>query len=256
MIGGPATIFVDADNTLWDTDGVFARAQLDLLDKIEAAAGRSAPAERLAFIRRFDQGLAQQHHKRLRYPPRLLVQATALGLGGAPSDKAVRAALLGGAHPVPEQQALSFERDFLEAIGRTPPLRPGVIEGLDALRAAGCLVLVLTEGSLERVRRTAEVAGLTGHFDRIIESPKQPSLYARIRRLTGAPERAYMIGDQLDRDIAPAKAAGLTTIYFPGGFQPRWTPREEEIGPDFRIDSFAQVPVIVLGEAERRAAAR
>jgi hypothetical protein len=33
-----------------------------------------------------------------------------------------------------------------------------------------------------------------------------------------------MIGDQLDRDIGPAKEAGLRTIYFPGGFAPGGRP--------------------------------
>ncbi len=55
-----------------------------------------------------------------------------------------------------------------------------------------------------------------------------------------------MVGDQLDRDIGPAKEAGLTTIYFPGGFSPRWAPAEESVGPAFRVSSFAEVPEIVL----------
>jgi putative hydrolase of the HAD superfamily len=54
-----------------------------------------------------------------------------------------------------------------------------------------------------------------------------------------------MVGDQLDRDIAPAKEAGLTTIYFPSGFKPKWMPLEAEVRPDFKIESFAEVPAIV-----------
>src|SRR5947207_1637917 len=33
----PATVFVDADNTLWDTDSVFADAQRNMLERVEAA---------------------------------------------------------------------------------------------------------------------------------------------------------------------------------------------------------------------------
>lgn len=234
-----ATVFVDADNTLWDTDRVFAEAQLALLASVQEATGGTAPGDPLPFIRQIDQGLAERHHKGLRYPPRLLIQAAALALTGVSQSRAVRAALVEGAHPLQETQALTIERDFFRAISQTPPPREGVIEGLNALRAAGCLVLVLTEGAIDRVRGTAEAAGLIGHFDRIIEAPKHPRLFARVRRLTGAPDRAFMVGDQLDRDIAPAKAAGLTTIYFPGGFTPRWAPDEGEIGPDYRISSFA-----------------
>ncbi|MBK6491620.1 MAG: HAD hydrolase-like protein [Sphingomonadales bacterium] len=86
----------------------------------------------------------------------------------------------------------------------------------------------------------------------IVEGVKRPDLYRRILRLTGTLE-AFMVGDQLDRDIAPAKAAGLETIYFPGGFQPRWLPAVGKVGPDYTIASFAEVPDIVL--AERKAIA-
>jgi putative hydrolase of the HAD superfamily len=70
-----------------------------------------------------------------------------------------------------------------------------------------------------------------------------------VLRFTGAPKRAFMIGDQLDRDIAPAKAAGLETIYFPGGFRPSWTMDKAEAGPDHIIATFAEVPDIVLARA-------
>ena len=64
--------------------------------------------------------------------------------------------------------------------------------------------------------------------------------------MAGAPANAFMIGDQLDRDIAPAKEAGLKTIYFPGGFVPRWTPDEAKIGPDFRVSDFVEAVEIIL----------
>jgi putative hydrolase of the HAD superfamily len=35
-------------------------------------------------------------------------------------------------------------------------------------------------------------------------------------------DRCFMIGDQLDRDIQAASAAGFSTFYFPGGFTPYW----------------------------------
>lgn len=243
-----ATIFVDADNTLWDTDRVFAEAQLQMLAEVEQVVGRAAPIERLRFLREFDQKLAERHHKGLRYPPRLLVQALALALSGTAPGKAVNAALIEGARPIDERDAAAIEERFLRGISQTPPLRTGVVDGLDALHAAGCLVLILTEGSSEQVRSTAEATGLIGHFDRIIEAPKQSRLYERVMRLTGAPQRAFMVGDQLDRDIAPAKRAGLVTIYFPGGFAPRWAPDEAEVGPDYRITSFYELVPIVLGE--------
>ena len=55
-----------------------------------------------------------------------------------------------------------------------------------------------------------------------------------------------MIGDQLQRDIAPAKAAELTTIYVPGRFKPRWEPHEHVVGPSYSVQSFDQAVEIIL----------
>ena len=38
----PATVYLDADNTLWDTDGVFPAAQVHWLSAVESAPGRQA----------------------------------------------------------------------------------------------------------------------------------------------------------------------------------------------------------------------
>jgi putative hydrolase of the HAD superfamily len=86
---------------------------------------------------------------------------------------------------------------------------------------------------------------LIDYLDRVIDAPKNARLYTRALRLLGQPRVAFMIGDQLDRDILPAKEAGLETVYFPGGFRPKWEQDEHLIRPDFRIDSFAEVPLLV-----------
>ena len=53
----PVTVvFIDADNTLWDTDGVYADAQLALLNELEDRLGVQFPElDRLAFVRSIDQ---------------------------------------------------------------------------------------------------------------------------------------------------------------------------------------------------------
>src|SRR3546814_20460630 len=67
---------------------------------------------------------------------------------------------------------------------------------------------VITEGERDRVRRTARAHQLEGLFDRIIEAPKIPRIYQRALRLVGDASTAFMVGDQLQRDIRPAKEAG------------------------------------------------
>jgi putative hydrolase of the HAD superfamily len=244
----PATVFVDADNTLWDTDGVFATAQLKLLGAIEDVTGRKcSEIDRLAFVRVMDQGLAERHHSGLRYPPRMLVNALAAVLHGEDSERAVGRTLTGsGIVHIDEEIAASIVESYFVNISLLPVLRPGVEAGLLALRDAHCSVLILTESAQAKVARTAEQLGLNGFFVRIIEGVKRPDLYRRVLRLTKMPNHAFMIGDQLDRDISPAQAAGLKTIYFPGGFRPRWAIKMDGVRPDYVVASFAEVPSIVL----------
>jgi putative hydrolase of the HAD superfamily len=245
-----AVVFVDADNTLWDTDSVFANAQRNMLQRVEKATGTMADADdRLAFVRAVDQALAERHHAGLRYPPKLLVRGLEGALAGLPVERAARAAWRGsGTGSLSDICVNEIEKAFFDDLSRPPEMRPGVREGLEALRTANCLVLVVTEGRRAKVEETAKRLRLDSLITRIIEGPKRPELYQRVLRLTAASERAFMVGDQLDRDIAPAKTAGLETIYFPGGFRPRWTPEERLVQPDHLVHSFAEVAVIVLRE--------
>lgn len=247
------TVFVDADNTLWDTDAVYADAQRELLERVENATGiETRVDDRLAYVRAVDQAIAQDHHARLRYPPRLLVHALQAVLSGIEPMRAARMVLRGSnVNHLSDDVANAIETAFFMDIGRAPKVRPGVREGLEALRAADCLILIITEGSRAKVQATAKRLGLVDLFDRIIEGPKRAELYRRVVRLTGTTKHAFMIGDQLDRDIAPAKEAGLDTIYFPGGFRPHWTPDEAVVKPGHRIQSFSEVPSIVLGDARQ-----
>src|SRR3546814_393997 len=107
---------------------------------------------------------------------------------------------------------------------------------------------VITEGERDRVRRTARAHQLEGLFDRIIEAPKIPRLYQRALRLVGDASTAFMVGDQLQRVIRPAQAAGPRTLYFTGGFRPHWALTQPSVQPDFRFDRFDAVPAIVAGE--------
>jgi putative hydrolase of the HAD superfamily len=147
------------------------------------------------------------------------------------------------------EDAARIETTFIASLQELPQLRQGVRDGLLALHEAGIIVFVITEGSRDRIIRTARAHGLEGLFDRLIEAPKGRRIYSRALRLLRGPVNGFMVGDQLDRDIGPAKEAGLRTIYFPGGFRPRWEPDQHSVQPDFCIDRFDIVPKIVAGSA-------
>src|SRR5262249_3069524 len=117
--------------------------------------------------------------------------------------------------------------------------------GIPCLAQLRCRIVVFTEGSREKCDALLRHYGLREHVDQIVEGPKQVDTFRRLARLHVSKHPAVVVGDQLDRDIAPAKQAGLITIYFPGGFRPKWTPNEATVMPDHRIESFERVAEIV-----------
>ena len=242
-------VFVDADNTLWDTNRIYADAQLALLTDVEHASGQHATADdRLAWLRQIDQALAERHHAGLRYPPKLLVKATVLALKGLDIPAAARFAWSGGRAEaqVDEDTARQIKSTFLQRLKARPPLREGVAQGLRVLHEAGCLIQVLTEGGRNKVISLLQHYELTDLVTRVTEARKERRLFERVVALTPKPAKAFMIGDQLDRDIALAKAAGVTTVYFPGAFRPKWEPAESDIRPDHTVRDFNQAAAFIL----------
>lgn len=239
-------LITDADNTLWDTDKVFAESQLSLLAFVEARTGTYYQGtDRLAFVRKFDQAIAETHHLHLRYPSHILVRALTKALRGEIPKYRNLSAL----------EPTSWEKESVELyelnLKSLPPLRPGVRETFPKLAAFGIPVIVATEGSSERCQSRIRHWHLEGMVTTVVSAPKTTALYLRLSKLAKAePSHCFVIGDQLDRDILPAKSAGLRTVYFPGGFAPKWAPKENEVQPDFVISSFSEL-LSVLNVAHR-----
>lgn len=113
----------------------------------------------------------------------------------------------------------------IEELADGVPPRPGALELLAAVRAAGLPVGLASNSSREFVERALAVAGLAdGHFDVVLSAdevtaPKPaPDLYlAACAALGAAPERAAALEDSAP-GVASARAAGLFVIavpYFP-----------------------------------------
>jgi HAD superfamily hydrolase (TIGR01509 family) len=111
-----------------------------------------------------------------------------------------------------------------EALAGVPP-RPGALELVEAVRAAGLPVGVASNSARAFVERVLSVAGLLdGHFDVVVtaddvENPKPaPDLYLAACAALGAePERAAALEDSAT-GAAAAIAAGMYVIavpYFP-----------------------------------------
>jgi putative hydrolase of the HAD superfamily len=214
-------IYTDADNTLWDTDALFAEAQLTLLGAAEALVGRQGPAtDRLQFVRQFDQAIATHHHARLRYPPALLIRALRAGLDGSAPEAAAHRALSQGSIPTTDEaEVLAQYADILAGV---PPVLTGVTVGLQLAREREIPVYVISEGPLDLLQTRLNALGLDRLTGGALSAAKSPDLYARLRQ-RAAPREALMIGDQPDRDIRFAHEAGLKTVFVRGRFRPSWT---------------------------------
>jgi putative hydrolase of the HAD superfamily len=232
-------LFTDADNTLWDTNAVFARAQLAMLRDVEAASQRTVPLGvkgRLGFLRRIDQYIAVQHPDHLGYPPMLLAQGLLLALRGATANEAVSQVL---SRPDADPLLESIVERFVEQLRRLPRLRRGVRRGIAELSEKGVQITVISETSQHRCIDLLSEHALAVFISEVVSVRKTPQAYRRLaERHRGL--RTAMVGDQLDRDVLFASQAGFETVYFPSAFQPQWLD-EIAITPDHRIERYDDI---------------
>jgi len=241
-------IYTDADNTLWDTNSVFAGAQLGMLSRAESIAQREAPTEdRLEYLRKYDQAIAKRHHSKLRYPPALLIRALVLGLGGLSPDASAARVIASGAVPS-ELEATAISKYQIE-LTQTPPLLPGVTVGLEVATTHHAPVYVVTEGSVESARERAKALSIDRYISGVLSAVKSRELYLRLKE-RAAPRQVVMIGDQPDRDIRLAHTAGLTTVLLRSRFRPEWHSNEDAALADAVVDTFDAAVTWVLDGAD------
>jgi putative hydrolase of the HAD superfamily len=237
LSGYSCFVVIDADNTLWDTDRLFAEAQLTMLNGICSQTGIAAKLDNpLKFVRDIDQSIAARHPAGLKYPPELLADGlikALLKISGRP-EKSLK-----------NKQALvkNATDAYLSKIREVPRLRPGVQEGLRNLRKLGARAVICSEGVNESLLRNLNELGVLGYVEKVVVAPKSPEVFRHLADEFNPYRKLQLcVGDQLDRDIEYAKSAGYKTVYFPGNFRPSWLPEAEVIKPDITIDSLALLP--------------
>jgi putative hydrolase of the HAD superfamily len=235
-------LITDADNTLWDTNCVYADAQRWLLEQSEIKAGAICKdPDRLGFLRRVDQAIAKRHHSGLRYPSHLLLSALVDVLLGRSVEESAGRSLMRI-----DTSANDITEEFDELLRKAPPLRDGVRAGLDMLLRANVPIVVATEGAADLCKNRLEHWELSRKVQSVVSAAKTPELFLRLSQLLKlTPERCLAVGDQLDRDVAPARAAGLKTAHFPGGFLPSWQ-SGIDVEPDFTVNSYEQVANLAI----------
>jgi HAD superfamily hydrolase (TIGR01549 family) len=138
---------------------------------------------------------------------------------------------------------------------RHEDLYPDAIPCLAALRARGCKVLVAgnqpieSEASLERLGLPADFFASSASWG---VSKPDPGFFARVTAAAGVPaaEIAY-VGDRLDNDVLPARAAGMMAVFVrrgPWGWMQAEQP--EIAAAHLRLTGLAELPDALLRGAE------
>ncbi len=132
---------------------------------------------------------------------------------------------------------------------RYPPesLQPDVKEALPVL-AADYRLGVLANQELW-IRDTMRRDGIDGYFDvwavsaEVGAEKPDPAIFEHaLREARVEPERAVMVGDRLDNDMASAKRVGLHTVWLLRGEAPDEPTKEQLAVPDAAVRTLRELP--------------
>ena len=187
---------------LFDLDGTL----LDTLPDLHAAANG---------LRR-DFGLAD-------LPPEAI--ASYIGRGIPNLVKRVLAGAIEVAEEPPPADALaSFRAHYERENGRNVRCYPGVIDGLEMLKAKGIPLAVITNKAEAFTLPLLEMTGLAGYFDVVVggdvlpkNKPDPMALVWACGRIGVSPAHALFIGDSIN-DLQAGRAAGCPVFLLPYGY--------------------------------------
>ncbi|MEO5693962.1 MAG: phosphoglycolate phosphatase [Usitatibacter sp.] len=117
-----------------------------------------------------------------------------------------------------------FEAHYAQTVGTAAALYPGVMDGLNRLRAAGVPMAVVTNKPrfftlqlLDRVGVSGLFAAVVAGDDGLTRKPAGDMLVAACRQMGHEPGDTLMIGDS-DNDITAARNAGCPVWCVPYGY--------------------------------------
>lgn len=189
-------VLIDLDGTLLDTVADLAAA----VDAMLVELGRAPIGE--AVVRTYVGKGA-----------RVLVRRALAGALDAPFDP-----------PAVDAAMPAFERHYARENGSSARLYPGVLEGLEAMRAKGLVLACVTnkpqgfaEALLARTGLARFFALTVGADAHLARKPDPAPLLHACDRLGVEPAHAVAIGDSLN-DVQAAHAAGMPVIVVPYGY--------------------------------------
>lgn len=192
----PQALLIDLDGTLVDTRGDFLLALNGMLAEL------GLPAVDEAFVER-TVGQGSEH---------LLRSTLACSQDADTVDR-----LYGEAWA-------AYERHYLAINGQASQVFPGVVQGLNALRAKGFRLACLTNKPTHFARPLLAAKGLDGYFEQVWggdaferRKPHPMPLLKACEALGTAPEQTWMVGDSRN-DAQAAHAAGCPVWLMTYGF--------------------------------------
>jgi phosphoglycolate phosphatase len=201
-------VIVDLDGTMVDTLGDFevalnrTMASLGLPSVSRAAVARTVGRGSEHLIRSL---LAEQ-----------LVHPEAMGLGQADPMRCVDALY--------EPAWRQYQHHYREINGQFSTVFPGVVEGLQALRARGLPLACLTNKPLAFAHGLLQAKGLDRYFERVFggdsferKKPDPLPLFRTCEALGTAPAHTWMVGDS-QNDALAARAAGCPVALLTYGY--------------------------------------
>lgn len=123
---------------------------------------------------------------------------------------------------------------------------PGAMDSLRGIRRRGVRTALLTNGSAEFQRQKIQRFGIAPFFDLIlIESefgigkPDQRVFRHALQFFRAQPKEAWMIGDDLEKDILPAQQMGIPTVWV--DHMQVGLPRDTLASPNCRVACLADI---------------
>ena len=145
-----------------------------------------------------------------------------------------------------DRLAAAIAEDFASRRWQRMDLFPGVREALEGLRARGVSLALVTNGDTRHQRRKIEQHGLARFFDAILiegefgaGKPEEVVYRHALTALSTEPAQAWMVGDNLEWDVAAPQRLGLRGVWVDA--QGRGLPDPSPVVPHRIIRQFPEL---------------